>query len=129
MEYLKIGERQKVGGKIQYKPERYDDGVEFGNIYKDEEVYEKEWDVTCYIPENAFKNEEEDGFFSKVDGYSHNDLLRLCNGNRELCDHLFNKLCWAYPETYLSVQNDWYGTEEGDSESSVDVVCKCNGMV
>lgn len=105
-EYLKIGRCREVDGEIQYKPEYHSDGISYGYIFKDEEAYEKDWGATCYISEYAFENELEDGFFSETFGYSHNDLLRLCNGNRELCDCLFNKMCWAYPETYLDEYDD-----------------------
>lgn len=105
-EYIKLGERRVVDGEIQYKPGYYDDGLAFGHIYKDEEAYEKDWDATCYIPEYAFENALEDGFYTDAYGYSHNELLSLCNGNRELCDYLFNKMSWAYPESYWNEYDD-----------------------
>lgn len=107
-EYFKIGESKVVDGEVMIKPDYYDDGLSFGNIFKDAETYEKDWDAVCYVPEHAFDDMEPDneGFY-EVYGYSHNDLLRLCNGNREMCDWLFHdKLIWAYPETYMDEMDD-----------------------
>lgn len=103
-EYLKVGELKVVGEEILIKPGSYDNGLDFGNIFKDEEAYEKDWDAVCYVPEYAFDDMEPDneGFYD-VYGYSHNDLLVLCNNNSEMCDWLFHdKLIWAYPETYMN---------------------------
>lgn len=107
-EYLKVGESKVVAGQVLFKPDQYDDGLDFGNIFKDEEAYENNWDATCYVPEHAFYDiEPDDEDFYEVTGYSHNDLLALCNGNREMCDWLFHdKLIWAYPETYMNELDD-----------------------
>lgn len=108
-EYLKIGELKVMDGEMFIKPDCYTDGLSFGSIFKDAEAYEKDWDAICYVPEYAFEDVEcdEEGFY-KADGFSHNELLAMCNGNREQCDHLFNECAWAYPTTYLT---EW---EEGD---------------
>ena len=106
-EYLKIGESKFVDGEFYAKPGCYEDGVVSGCIYKDEEAYEKDWDAVCYIPEYAFQDQEvdEEGF-SQMTGYTHNDLLAMCNGNREWCDYFFQSCLWAYPETYLHDTDD-----------------------
>lgn len=101
-EYLKVGEIKRIDGDVFVKRECYDDGLTFGYIFKDEEAYEKDWDAICYIPEACFEDTEpdEDGFCCIDCGYSHNDLLSLCNYNRELCDVFFYGCKWACPETY-----------------------------
>ncbi len=101
-EYLKIGEIKNINGEMFVKRGLYDDGLTFGSIFKDEEVYEKDWDAVCYIPEACFADIEldKDGFYQIDGGYTHNDLLCLCNYNRELCDDFFNGCKWACPETY-----------------------------
>lgn len=106
MEYLKVGESKIVDGRALYKPDYYED-IAFGYIFKDQEAYEKDWDAICYIPEHAFTGEtpDEDGFY-EVCGFSHNDLLDLCYGNRELCDSLFDQCIWAYPETRMQEWDD-----------------------
>lgn len=107
-DYIKIGESKILDGQVVIKPDYYDDGLAFGNIFKDEEIYQNNWGAVCFVPEYAFEDVEpdEDGFY-KVTGYSHNDLFNLCAGNRELCDWIFHdKLVWAFPETYLNELSD-----------------------
>lgn len=104
-EYLKIGEAKVVNGEVRIKPDYYDDGITDGVIFKDEDAYENDWSAVCYVPEFGFDGNSPDneGFYSEFDGYTHNDLLALCEGNRERCDRLFHTEClWAYPTTYLA---------------------------
>ncbi len=106
--YIKIGQSKTIDDQTLIKPDYYDDGLAFGNIFKDEEAYKNDWDAICYVPEHAFDDIEpdEDGFY-EVTGYSHNDLLNLFAGNRELCDWMFHdKLVWAFPETYFDELSD-----------------------
>lgn len=107
-EYLKIGELKIIDGEAFVKPDYYDDSLTAGNIFKDAEAYDKDWDAICYVPEYGVSRfeDDEDGYYSDFDGYTHNDLLRMRNGNRELCDNLFFKLLWAYPSTYLNEMDD-----------------------
>lgn len=109
-EYLKLGELQIRDGASFVKREVFDDGLTFGSIFKDEEAYEKDWDAICYIPEAFFADIEpdKDGFYQIDGGYTHNDFLRLCNGNRELCDDFFQQCVWACPETY------WHEWDEAE---------------
>lgn len=110
-EYLKIGEIKRIDGEVLVKRGYYDDGVTFGYIFKDEEAYEKDWNAICYVPEACFADIEpdEDDFCSIGYGYTHNDLLELCNYNRELCDAFFDGCKWACPETYW---NEWDEVED-----------------
>lgn len=104
-EYLKVGELKVVGEEILIKPGYYDNGLDFGHIFKDEEAYKKDWDAICYVPEYAFTDANiDEGFAVYPDGLTHNQLLDMCSGNREWCDYLFSKLIWAYPDTYM---NEW----------------------
>jgi hypothetical protein len=109
MEIKKVscGELKIVDGAYRFAPGYFDNGLAFGNIYKDVDAYEKDWDAVCYIPEHDFDDvkPDEDGFFA-IEGYTHNDLLDLCFGNREWCDYLFHRLEWACPETYINEFED-----------------------
>ena len=107
-EYLKVGENKIVEGEIYIRPDYYDNGLDQGIIFKDAEAYEKYWDAICYVPEYGVSDCEpdENGFYHEFDGYTHNDLLDKCNGNRELCDYLFSNLSWTYPDTYMNEIDD-----------------------
>lgn len=50
-EYLKIGELKIIDGEAFVKPDYYDDSLTAGNIFKDAEAYDKDWDAICYVPE------------------------------------------------------------------------------
>lgn len=106
-EYLKVGEIKIVDGKIFIKSDYIDDGLAFGYIFKDKEAYEKDWDAICYVPEYAFDDAEvDDDGFAIVSGYTHNQLLDMCYGNREWCDYLFSMFMWAEPDTYMDEWED-----------------------
>ena len=100
--YLKIGELKIVDGDVFVKQGYYDDGLAYGHIFKDEETYRLNRDAVCYIPEAHFQGliPDEDGFYRNVRGYSHEDLLIICDNDEEMCDMLFNDLAWAPPEIY-----------------------------
>lgn len=108
-EYFKVGEAKVENGQVCIQPDYYDDGITDGNIFKDAEAYEKDWNAVCYVPEYGFEDEgpDKDGFYHSFEGFTHNDLLELCHGNREWCDHLFHAQClWAYPGTYIEDADD-----------------------
>lgn len=108
-EYLKVGEITVVSGEVFIRPEYYTNGLSFGTIFKDEEAYDNDWDAICYVPEYGFETEDRDkeGFYHEFSGYTHNDLLELCMGNREWCDYLFHDQCfWMYPEAYIENMTD-----------------------
>lgn len=78
-----------------------------GLIFKDYEAYNNDWDAPCYVPEYAaeggavtINGVEYDcgGPKEKCDWYSHNDLLKVCQGNHERCDFVFDEIDWCYPE-------------------------------
>lgn len=105
---IQIGRSKFVNGQQLIKPGYFDNGITFGAIFKDGVAYLNDWDAICYVPTYAFNDvgADEDGFM-EIGGYSHNDLLFLCHGNRELCDWLFYcQLNWAFPETYLDEMDE-----------------------
>lgn len=84
-----------------------------GFIFKDCEAYKNDWDAPCYVPEYAGEDAAItiNGIEYECGGedcnyYTHNDLLKLCCGNREWCDALFNSLDWCYPETKIEEEDD-----------------------
>lgn len=86
---------------------------ENGFIFKDCEAYKDNWDAPCYVPEYAGEDAAItiNGIEYECGGedcnfYTHNDLLKLCCGNREWCDALFNSLDWCYPETKIEEEDD-----------------------
>lgn len=85
-----------------------------GYIFKDEEAFEKNWDAPCYVPEGEIE------LVDRCEFYTHNDLLKLCYNNHKLCDRIFFKLDWQYPETLLDdldihcdIQPYWDFVKEG----------------
>ena len=86
--------------------------TENGYCYKNEEAYSNDWDAICYIPESAF---EEGQYINRDSGYSHNDLLLLCDNNPQKCNRLFSRLDWAVPETYVESGNNF---EEDETDKS-----------
>lgn len=98
-----------------------------GVIYKDEQAF-KTGDGVCYIPEYGFENKNENGtllfeFFAKeaeasklegnsyvaTEGYTREDLERLCEGTSFDVEDFFNHLDWMYPETLM---DEWLEDEE-----------------
>lgn len=101
--YSKLGESKIKDGEILIKPSYLDGSC----YYWDKEAYVNDWDKVCYVPEHGFYEWtiDEDGFYQRYIGFTHNELLDLCYGNREMCDALFYHGCsWQYPKTYL---DDW----------------------
>lgn len=108
-EYLKIGERKYANENERLlKRGYYDNGLDYGYIFKDEEAYEKDWDEVCYVPEAEwdYSKPDEEGFYPEITGDTHNTLLALCFGNREWCDSLFDRCRWACAETYIQEESD-----------------------
>ncbi len=92
---IKIGhiEKKKDGS---WKIERKWHGQ--GYVFKDEEAYVTRPDDPCYVPELS----------DAV--YTANDILALCNGQKEFADELFDGLDWSHPESLMEdwmVNNEW----------------------
>jgi hypothetical protein len=81
----------------------YGDSTKNGVVYKSEDAYLNRHDEICYIPEYGFPEENNFcGTEDVVDGYTRNNLMELCDGNKKLCDCLFYGLDWQSPETLLN---------------------------
>ena len=78
--------------------------TENGMVYKNEDAYYNRPDEICYVPEYGFPEDSSEycGKIEEVSGYSRNDLMELCNGNRQLCDAVFQCVDWQDPSTWLS---------------------------
>lgn len=61
-----------------------------GFIMKDEEAYVKHPDKVCYVPELSDA------------AYTHNDLLRICDGQEALARACFDGCDWQHPETWYT---------------------------
>jgi hypothetical protein len=88
---------------------------ENGMVFKSKETYLYYPDEICYVPEYGFSKwstfewgEGCKGSVDDVKGYTHNDLLKLCDGNEKLCDVMFDLLDWQFPETWLEGEDDEY---------------------
>jgi hypothetical protein len=81
-----------------------------GMIFKSKEAYLHYPDEICYVPEYGFPKNERiyKGAVEDVVGYTHNDLLKLCDGNEKLCDIMFDLLDWQFPNTWLCENEDSY---------------------
>ena len=94
---------------------------EQGWIYKNYDAYENHLDKVCYISEYGFDDYYNDIFHvldsyhnKELDieslyeeladvsgGYTHKDILNLCNGQEEVAITVFDTIYWQYPETYI----------------------------
>lgn len=63
-----------------------------GMIFKDWDAYQNRANAPCYVPELS----------DTV--YSRNDFLRICNGQEDLAEQLFEGCDWQHPE---SLFEDW----------------------
>ena len=98
-----------------------------GVVYKDEEAF-KTGNGVCYINEFGFDNDDENSgplfefdmkeavaselegnSYTATEGYTREDLIRLCDGNEELAEDLFDHLDWMSPETLM---DEWETEEE-----------------
>jgi hypothetical protein len=90
---------------------RIEDGIiyagqtESGMIYKSEEAYREYPENICYVPEFEFEFSEEKTLYTikvkDTTGYTRNDLMELCDNNKELCDNMFYEIDWQSPKTWL----------------------------
>lgn len=101
-----------------------------GYVFKDRWIYEHQPDEICYIAEYALEDYMSqiigrEGLrteailqYERPEGYTHNDLLRLCNGRENVAEAVFNAVNWQSPETYyMEMLNDeescqYYGITE-----------------
>jgi hypothetical protein len=82
-----------------------------GAVFKSEEAYLHYPDEICYVPEYGFPENTGPykGAVEDVEGYTHHDLLKLCDGDEKLCDAMFSLLDWQFPETWLNeIEDDEY---------------------
>ena len=75
--------------------------------FKSESNYEKYPDRICYVPENW-------DFQTDGPGYTANDILDLCGGDKDKADMVFALCDWQHPSTVL----DEWGTD--DSKALVE---------
>lgn len=68
-----------------------------GMIFKDWGAYQNRPEAPCYVPELS----------DTV--YSRNDFLRICNGQEDLAEQLFEGCDWQHPE---SLFEDWVVNDE-----------------
>lgn len=111
--YEIAGKKATLNGQVFYQNEYYSfDGLSYGYVFKDEKAFRENPKEVCYIPEHAFDDAEEviiEGeTYYAVDGYTRESLEELIKGEideeGEPIDigYFFNRLEWAYPETYLN---------------------------
>lgn len=111
-DYEMAGKKATVNGQTFYSNEYYSfDGLSYGFVFKDEKAFRENPDEICYIPEHAFDDAEEviinGETFYAVEGYTRNALEQLIEGEIDEdgdpidIEYFFQKLEWAYPETYL----------------------------
>lgn len=107
------GKKVTIGEDTFYSNEYYSfDGLSYGYVYKNEQAFYENPDEVCYIPEYAFsdaeKIEHNGETYYLVNGYTRKDLEALIDGevdedNEPInIEYFFQKLEWAYPETYLN---------------------------
>ena len=117
-EYLQIGKKITIEGENYYSADYNCDCCSNGFIYKSEKAFKENPDEVCYIPEYAFVEASKDfpddilcidgEKYLPVGGYTRKDLEALiegevdCDGDPLDVEAFFNKLLWAYPETYLN---------------------------
>lgn len=74
-----------------------------GMIFKDWEAYQNRPEAPCYVPELS----------DTV--YCQNDFLRICNGQEDLAEQLFEGCDWQHPETLIEdwkVNDEWFVCEK-----------------
>ena len=107
-----VGKKITINGETFYSQEYFSyDGLSYGYIFKDERAFYENPEEVCYIPEHAFDDAEEivvnGEMFYAVNGYTREDLEELIKnrvdeeGEPIDIEYFFDKLVWAYPETYL----------------------------
>lgn len=88
-EYLKIGSIENGVVNREWFSQ--------GWIFKDEEAYINDKDKPCYVPELSDEI------------YTGNDFLRLCKGQEDFADELFEEVDWQCPESLMC---DWLFNDE-----------------
>ena len=68
-----------------------------GWIFKDEEAFKNEPDSPCYVPELS----------DSV--YTGSNFLKICNGQQEFAEELFDGVDWQHPET---LKEEWIAAGE-----------------
>lgn len=106
------GKKITIDGETYYTNEYYShDGMSYGYVYKDEKAFKENPKEVCYIPEHGFDDAEEIEIngetYYRVNGYTREDLEALVEGEIDEdgdaidVEYFFDKLEWAFPETYL----------------------------
>ena len=76
-----------------------------GPCFKSYLNYKTNPDEVCYIPENY--DPEWDPYSGKIkEGYTANDILKLCNGDQDLADMVFSLCDWQHPSTVLDEMDE-----------------------
>lgn len=102
-----------------------------GVVYKDKDAFETGNGV-CYIPEYGFENNDEnstslfefntkeavaseleENSYIATEGYTREDLEKLCEDTRFNAQDLFDHLDWMYPETLV---DEWIMYEDEEEE-------------
>lgn len=107
------GKKVTVNGETFYSQEYYSfDGMEYGYVYKNEQAFYENPDEVCYIPEYEFNDaywiDVNGERYYVVNGYTRKDLEKLVKDKVDEDDepinveYFFQRLNWAYPETYLN---------------------------
>ena len=113
-DYQTYGDRRMIDGVAHYSQGYRSDGLNYGNVYWNEQAFMGQPDEVCYIPEHAFDDVEPvrvDGkeYYSaeEVGGYTRCDLEELVSGETDedgdaiSVEDFFRSLFWCYPETRL----------------------------
>lgn len=106
------GKKVTINGDTFYSKDYFSfDGLSYGYIFKDERSFYDYPEMVCYVPEHAFDDAKEivvnGETFYAVNGYTREDLEELIkdeideDGEPIDIEYFFNRLEWAYPETYL----------------------------
>ena len=106
------GKHIVIDGVNYFSNEYFGDGLSNGYVYKNEQAFYENPDEVCYIPEYAFEDAEKiehnGETYYLVNGYTRKSLEALIEGevdedNEPInIEYFFQKLEWAYPETYLN---------------------------
>lgn len=93
LSYFKVGSYDPAhnGKKAKVEREWYGQGM----VFKDEEAYWNRPDELCYMPELV------DGPNDPSQGYTHNDILAMCNGQEEFAWDCFVILDWQHPGSLI----------------------------
>lgn len=90
---LKVGIIEEKDGEYIINREYYRQGM----VFKDEDAYRNRKNEPCYVPELS----------DSV--YTGKDFLKMCKGQQEFADELFEDVDWQHPETLME---DWFTNNE-----------------